>query len=169
MGKWRNGMKLVEGIKISPFKYENVERPWGSYDLYADNVKCTTKILFVKKNEELSLQYHFKRHQFYYILDDNFIIHYSSIEVPKNLLNEIDDNIRTQKFKEFLKENLIEDRAREGDKFYFHSKVIHKATYVGNKEYGKILDIALGQENDELDIVRVEDKYGREDIKNIKI
>lgn len=36
-------------------------RPWGSFELFILNKKCSVKILNVKKNKRLSLQYHKKR------------------------------------------------------------------------------------------------------------
>jgi hypothetical protein len=52
------------------------------------------------------------------------------------------------------------ERGKEGDMFGFSRFIIHRALYKGDREYGRILDLAFGV-NDEGDIVRVTDKYGR--------
>lgn len=44
------------------------ERPWGKFEQFVKNEKCTVKLLFVKGNEELSLQYHYKRDEFWRVL-----------------------------------------------------------------------------------------------------
>lgn len=45
------------------------KRPWGSFELYNSNKPCTVKILNVRKNKRLSLQYHNKRTEHWVILD----------------------------------------------------------------------------------------------------
>ena len=153
-------MRLRSGLVIPPFKYGNEHRPWGHYGLYADNERCTTKILYIKQGEMLSLQYHFKRDQFYLILDGNFVVEYSKEPVSDELINEPDDARRIQGFSDFLNENMVIETAPEGSMFGFKRKVIHRTLYQGDREYGRVLDIAFGT-NDEEDIVRLQDKYGR--------
>jgi mannose-1-phosphate guanylyltransferase/mannose-1-phosphate guanylyltransferase/mannose-6-phosphate isomerase len=153
-------MKLTLEKNVQPFKYSNVERPWGYYGLYSDNEPCTSKILFIKSNELLSMQYHFERDQFYLCLDNNFIMEYSKEKVPESILEIKDDDIRSKKLEEFLEDNLISEAANEGDMFGFHRLVVHRAYYKGNREYGRILDVAFGN-NNENDIIRIKDKYGR--------
>jgi mannose-6-phosphate isomerase len=52
---------------------KKVMRPWGDFKEFAKNKKCTVKILEVKPNQELSLQYHNKREEMWYFLDDGFV------------------------------------------------------------------------------------------------
>lgn len=153
-------MKLEKNSITLPFRSTEVHRPWGYYGLYSDNEPCTSKILYVKKNETISLQYHFKRDQFYLLLDDSFRIEYSTEKVDQDKIVGLDDDARTEYFHEFLKNSMVVEESREGDMFGFESFVLHRAVYTGDREYGRILDIAFG-ENDEGDIVRVSDKYGR--------
>ncbi len=44
------------------------ERPWGSFEQFCENEVCTVKIINVKPNEELSLQYHRYRDEFWKII-----------------------------------------------------------------------------------------------------
>ena len=67
-------MKLLENAIQEPFMTVVEHRPWGYYGLYADNIKCTTKILYIRRSGSLSLQYHFRRDQEYLILDNDFTI-----------------------------------------------------------------------------------------------
>lgn len=153
-------MKLFLGKQEEPFKYSTENRPWGYYGLYSDNEKCTTKILYINKNESLSMQYHFKRDQFYLILSEGFVIDYSSKPVPEEILNEKDEYKRFGDLELFLKDNIVTVKAEKGDMFGFHRFVIHRATYLGSDSQGLVLDVAFG-ENDEQDIVRIKDRYGR--------
>jgi len=157
-------MKLLDNIIEKPFMSLIENRPWGYYGLYADNVQSTTKLLYIKKGESLSLQYHFQRDQLYALLDDDFIIEYSSIEVPDEILNLPVEDWRIHGFDAFLKNHLVTTPGSEGDLFGFKRKVLHRAAYHGSRKYGRILDVAMGF-NDENDIVRIRDQYGRENIK----
>lgn len=47
------------------------ERPWGSFTRFTNNELSTVKTLFVKKGEQLSLQYHNKREEFWKVLSGN--------------------------------------------------------------------------------------------------
>ncbi len=51
-------------------KYKE-ERPWGSFERFTQNEKTTVKIITVKPNEKLSLQYHRERNEFWKILSGN--------------------------------------------------------------------------------------------------
>lgn len=50
-----------------------VKRPWGYFKLFIKNKKCTVKILTVRPNGILSLQYHNKRKEMCYFLTPGFI------------------------------------------------------------------------------------------------
>ena len=45
------------------------ERPWGNFERFTHNEISTVKILTVNPNEELSLQYHHNREEFWRIID----------------------------------------------------------------------------------------------------
>jgi mannose-6-phosphate isomerase-like protein (cupin superfamily) len=49
------------------------ERPWGFFRKFTDNVISTVKILNVKPNEELSLQSHNKREEFWRVVSGDGI------------------------------------------------------------------------------------------------
>ena len=148
-------MKIERGI-LDTFP-ATTTRPWGYYDLFANNVRCTTKILFVRRGECLSMQYHFRRDQLYYILDDKFIIEYTE----QSMIDLVDVDIS-----EFLKNNLLYDIGFNGSAYYFKRGHVHRVKYIGDKALGRILDVAFGL-NDEEDIVRIKDEYGRETEKDI--
>lgn len=47
---------------------ETTKRPWGSFTRFTNNELSTVKILNVNQGEELSLQYHNKREEFWKVL-----------------------------------------------------------------------------------------------------
>jgi mannose-1-phosphate guanylyltransferase len=153
-------MRITKDGIVAPFRADIVERPWGHYGLYADNEPCTTKILFIKSGAMLSLQYHFLRSQFYMLLDDDFTIEYSTKPVPDELAFEPNEDLRIAGFQKFLEDNLVTEKGYKGDMFGFQQKIIHRTQYNGKLPFGYVLDVAFGV-NDEEDIVRIKDLYGR--------
>lgn len=50
-----------------------VKRPWGDFKQFVLNEKCTVKLLTIKPKQELSLQYHQKRDESWYFLDNAIV------------------------------------------------------------------------------------------------
>jgi mannose-6-phosphate isomerase-like protein (cupin superfamily) len=44
------------------------KRKWGTEDRFIYNTKCTVKILTILKGEQISVQYHHKRDEFWHII-----------------------------------------------------------------------------------------------------
>jgi len=55
-------------MKKDELNFEQTERPWGSYRRFTKNTSSTVKILNLKPNEELSLQSHRKRSEFWHVI-----------------------------------------------------------------------------------------------------
>lgn len=49
------------------------ERPWGSFRKFTENLQSTVKIINIKPNEELSLQSHNKREEFWRVISGDGI------------------------------------------------------------------------------------------------
>jgi len=155
------GTMQIEGIGVfgrsGVFKNLETVRPWGYFGLYSDNEICTTKILYVIKNHALSMQVHQKRDQFYLLIDP-MTVQYSTIPVPKEILHD------REVLKRFAEEFVVTVKGKEGDMFGFERGIIHRLMYEPPKKskryYGRCLDLAFG-ENDETDIIRINDYYGR--------
>lgn len=54
--------------EIKPFI---IERPWGNFRQFTKNENTTVKIISIKPNSSLSLQYHQNREEFWYIISGN--------------------------------------------------------------------------------------------------
>ncbi len=49
------------------------ERPWGSFRKFTENIPSTVKIITIKPNEELSLQSHNNREEFWRVISGDGI------------------------------------------------------------------------------------------------
>ena len=147
-------MRITQEGIIGNFKNINVARPWGYFGLYSDNEKCTTKILYIRSGQCLSMQLHIKRAQFYLLLDDDFTVEYSTKPVPPYMIGDIEEIPKW-----FNSHHEIYE-GKAGIMFGFEKRTIHRIIYNGRNEYGRCLDLAFG-ENDEEDIIRLDDQYGR--------
>lgn len=47
------------------------DRPWGHFDQFIKDEPCTVKIISVNKGESLSLQYHERRAEYWYVIEGN--------------------------------------------------------------------------------------------------
>ncbi|MDD5192677.1 MAG: mannose-6-phosphate isomerase [Candidatus Nanoarchaeia archaeon] len=73
---------------------KEVKEPWGSEKHFVYNQKCTVKILIVKPNQELSLQYHKKRRELWYFLTDGYVqLGTHKKKVKKREFIEIKNNV----------------------------------------------------------------------------
>ena len=106
-------------------------RPWGSFTCFTNNETSTVKLLHINKGEQLSLQYHTKREEFWKVIKGEPEI-------------TIGDKIVTGK---------------EGDEFNIAVHTNHRISAPQNDVV--ILEISKG-EFEESDIVRLEDKYNRQ-------
>lgn len=63
-----NETNLVSSREVAP-EVTNVTRPWGKFDLLVDNEPVSVKIISIEPNQELSLQTHALRSEWWTILD----------------------------------------------------------------------------------------------------
>lgn len=59
---------------MEEFKPFTIERPWGNFRQFTSGENVTVKIISIKPNSSLSLQYHNKREEFWHILSGHPII-----------------------------------------------------------------------------------------------
>ena len=108
------------------------ERPWGNYHVIAKNTGYQIKEIKVKPNSKLSLQKHKSRSEFWQILKGKSKI---IIDDKEYYLNK--------------KEHI-----------YIPNNSIHRIENIGKKDL-IFIEIQLGENLEETDIVRLEDDYGR--------
>lgn len=103
-------------VETKPFQ---TERPWGNFRQFTFNTPSTVKILFVKKDEAFSLQYHNKRTEFWKILSGT----------PEITIGE------------------AVVFAKPGDEFEILPKTNHRAWAIGKD--AEILEISMGDFDEE--------------------
>lgn len=113
-------------------KYEE-QRPWGRFEQFVTNETCTVKILIIEPGQTLSLQYHRRRDEFWKVLDGHPIVEIGGMVYREN----------------------------SHDEFFVPRESLHRISVDANGMRVRILEISFGI-FDEADIVRLEDKYGRE-------
>lgn len=121
-------------------------------EVYAENEPCTVKMVIIEPGECLSLQFHNHRSQLYIPLE-NVGLEWSDIPVPDELTDRVDI---LQWYKDHCN---IQFSNIDGNK-YFPIRTIHRAYNLSKSKRARFLEVAYGH-NDEADIVRLEDRYGR--------
>ena len=125
--------KIESSSELTKNYLGNVEkRPWGNYHVIAKNTGYQIKEIIVLKNSKLSLQKHKSRSEFWQIVKGKSKI---TIEAKEYYLKE--------------KEHI-----------YIPKNSIHRIENIGNEEL-IFIEIQLGEDLKEDDIIRLEDDYGR--------
>jgi len=111
---------------------ENSNRPWGSYSVLHHDRKSKVKIITVQPSQSLSLQYHNKRSEHWFIVSGVGIFHLDGKDYS----------------------------ASPGDSFDIPLRGQHTISNTG-KEPLVFIEVQTGEEFNEDDIVRISDIYGR--------
>lgn len=112
---------------------ERTERPWGWFDVLEESHINIYKVktIYVKPNEQFSLQYHTQRQEFWVIVEGDGIVTTSTCKVD----------------------------VKCGDYIHIRKNEIHRMT--AGEFGIKFVEVQFGSVCDEDDIVRLEDDYGR--------
>jgi len=125
--------KIESSSELTKNYLGNVEkRPWGNYHIIAKNIGYQIKEIKVDEGSKLSLQKHKSRSEFWQIVKGK-------------------SKIIIEKEKYFLK---------EGEHIYIPKNTIHRIENIGKGEL-IFIEIQLGKNLKEEDIIRLEDDYGR--------
>lgn len=95
------------------------KRPWGRFERFCHNELCTVKLIFIEPGEELSLQKHNNRSEFWRVICGEGEI-------------TVGDEIK---------------KAERGDEFFIEKNIAHKAK-AGEKAL-EILEISFGNFDEE--------------------
>ncbi|MBN44678.1 MAG: hypothetical protein CML94_04150 [Rhodobiaceae bacterium] len=125
--------KIESSSKLSKNYLGNIEeKPWGNYHIIAKNTGYQIKEIRVYENSKLSLQKHKSRSEFWQIIKG--------------------------KCKIIIEEKLF--YLKEKDHIYIPENTVHRIENIGKGEL-IFLEIQLGKDLKEEDIIRLEDDYGR--------
>jgi mannose-6-phosphate isomerase len=56
-------------------------RPWGRFDKFSENERCTVKLLYINSGSRLSLQYHKNRQEYWRIVKGNPVVQIQDKEI----------------------------------------------------------------------------------------
>jgi mannose-6-phosphate isomerase-like protein (cupin superfamily) len=122
------------GLDAWAFEPRKVEKPWGYELIWAEADQYVGKVLFVKAGESLSLQFH-------RVKDESWLVREGRAKLE---LGSAGDAV--------LKEEVI----GAGSSFRFRPGTVHRVTAL---EDTTILEVSTNHLDD---VVRLEDRYGRE-------
>ena len=124
----------IEGLDRWAVDSRRVEKPWGWELIWAHADAYVGKILFVKAGESLSLQYHEQKDESWYVQSGR-----ARLELGDAGQEALDEEVVTA-----------------GACFRFRPGTVHRVTAL---EDTTILEVSTPQLHD---VVRLEDRYGRE-------
>jgi mannose-6-phosphate isomerase len=110
-----------------------VEKPWGWELVWAETERYVGKLLFVRAGEALSLQYHERK-------DESWLVREGLARLE---LGEVGGPLEVVEI-------------RPGDAFHYRPGTVHRVTAL---EDTLVLEVSTTELDD---VVRVEDRYGRE-------
>jgi mannose-6-phosphate isomerase-like protein (cupin superfamily) len=125
----------LEGLDAWSVEPRRVDKPWGYELIWALTPAYAGKLLFVKAGESLSLQFHREK-------DESWLVQSGRAKLE---LGSAGDAI------------LNEEVISPGASFRFPPGTVHRVTAL---EDTTILEVSTPQVDD---VVRLEDRYGRED------
>jgi mannose-6-phosphate isomerase len=124
----------LESLDAWAFEPRKVEKPWGYELIWAHADQYVGKVLFVKAGESLSLQFHREK-------DESWFVQSGKARLE---LGSAGDAV--------LKEEIIS----AGAAFHYRPGTVHRVTAL---EDTTILEVSTPHLDD---VVRLEDRYGRE-------
>jgi mannose-6-phosphate isomerase len=122
------------GLDAWAFEPRKVEKPWGDELIWAETAQYVGKVLFVKAGESLSLQFH-------RVKDESWLVQEGRAKLE---LGSAGDAV------------LNEEVVAAGACFRFRPGTVHRVTAL---EDTTILEVSTPHLDD---VVRLEDRYGRE-------
>ena len=133
---------------MSSYRHEprRVEKPWGFELIWAEAEEYVGKLLFVRAGHALSLQYHDRKDESWFVQEGR-----ATVE-----LGEVDGPPETP-----VPEDLVLDLELEvieigpGDAFRFRPRTVHRITAI---EDTLVLEVSTPHLED---VVRIDDRYGR--------
>ena len=124
----------LEGLDSWGFEPRKVDKPWGYELIWAESEHYVGKVLFVKAGQSLSLQFH-------RVKDESWLVQQGRAKLELGSAGEA-----------MLKEEVI----GAGASFRFRPGTVHRVTAL---EDTTILEVSTNHLDD---VVRLEDRYGRE-------
>src|SRR5947208_7137818 len=124
----------LETLDAWAFQTRKVEKPWGHELIWAHAEQYVGKVLFVRAGESLSLQFHREK-------DESWLVHEGRAQLELAQVGEAVTN---------------SEIVGPGSAFHFRPGTVHRVTAVDDT---LIIEVSTPHLED---VVRLEDRYGRE-------
>lgn len=131
-------------------------RPWGSIEILAQQKNCSVRILSIEADEKLSFQRHLVRDELFISLDENV-----GLEICADTLEDYTGKVDINGIKE-IKSLVLE----KGDYILIPKGIWHRTK--ASKDRVRLLEIGFGAYDQDKDIERIDDKFGRENLDGSK-
>ncbi len=125
----------LDGVERFAFDVRKVEKPWGHELIWATTDAYTGKVLFVRKGEQLSLQFHREKDETIYVQEGQI-----ELEIGDPGQGALDVEI-----------------VAAGRSFHIRPGTVHRFRAL---EDAVVLEVSTPHLDD---VVRLEDRYGRAD------
>ena len=122
------------------------KRPWGTIEILADQIVCSVRLLTIEADEKLSFQRHLCRDELFVALDDNI-----GLDVCGETLGEPFDPFDMK-----IKSLILE----KGDYIFIPRGIWHRTK--ASKDRVRLLELGFGLYDQDNDIERLQDAFGRE-------
>lgn len=131
-------------------------RPWGTVEVLTQQKNCSVRILTIEADQKLSFQRHLVRDEFFISLDENI-----GLEICTETLDNLPDDADINDIKE-IKSLVLE----KGDYVLIPKGIWHRTK--ASKDRVRLLEIGYGAYDQNKDIERIDDKFGRTDLDGSK-
>ena len=132
------------------------KRPWGTVEVLTRQKNCSVRILTIEADQKLSFQRHLVRDEFFISLDENI-----GLEICAETLDNLPDGADINDIKE-IKSLVLE----KGDYVLIPKGIWHRTK--ASKDRVRLLEIGYGAYDQNKDIERLDDRFGRTNLDGSK-
>jgi len=152
--RFRQGGRAVRGEMIRSLEPDTArsvgtfKRPWGSGEVFTTNESCSVRVITVDEAQKISFHRHLHRDELFVALDDGVGVDISDDEFEDGVTGDSDRCIESVTLE-------------QGSRLLVPRGIWHRLR--GPTAQVRVLEIAFGVYDEEFDIDRLLDLYGRAD------
>jgi mannose-6-phosphate isomerase-like protein (cupin superfamily) len=136
------------GYGMHPRPIESFQRPWGTGEVFTTSETCSVRVLTIHAAQKISFHRHFCRDELFVALDDDVGVDISGDEFKRGSTGEFDGHVKSVTLK-------------AGDYLLIPRGMWHR--FHAPRGRIRALEVAFGIYDEEFDIERLLDLYGRAD------
>lgn len=144
-------IKELKGLDAS-YPITISKRPWGTIEILTQQKNCSVRVMTIEADQKLSFQRHLVRDELFISLDENI-----GLEICAETLEDLHEGTDINDIKE-IKALVLE----KGDYILIPKGIWHRTK--ASKERVRLLEIGFGAYDQDNDIERIDDKFGRTDL-----